>query len=185
MIRFPCIEIMFAGLLLVAISFYASMTFGRDFEPKQMGIIAIHLCVCLPYILFLIWISVEAHRKITSEAVYMYSACNEVSRTCLSESISNNNNTTSLPFQITQAAEDAANACFRNRTSSSSEMSAASDEGPHWFQFSGPVPPEVVGKLQDHPLARGSLELPGGSMRPRLQQRTALNGMMFIFFILW
>lgn len=59
-LRVPCVEVMLLGILLVALSFYATISFGKDFHPKFFGGVSVHLALCLPCFIILTWLSWKA-----------------------------------------------------------------------------------------------------------------------------
>jgi hypothetical protein len=59
LLNFPCMETMFAGYALVALSFYAAIPLGPEAPTgdKSHGGVAIHIALCLPYTAFLVWLA--------------------------------------------------------------------------------------------------------------------------------
>jgi hypothetical protein len=58
-LRIPCLEVMLLGVVLVALSFYASMPLGPFYPYSNHGRITliIHIGVCVPYVTFLCWLA--------------------------------------------------------------------------------------------------------------------------------
>ena len=74
-LRIPCIEVLFSGLMLVALSFYASMDFGRDYTSNNVNSIAVHVSMCMPYFVLLLWLSIHAGKGRKSRKLAYLSAC--------------------------------------------------------------------------------------------------------------
>ncbi len=57
-LKVPCVEVLLMGFILVALSFYASISLGpRSVSETDKRYMAIHVAMCLPYLAFLLWIA--------------------------------------------------------------------------------------------------------------------------------
>jgi hypothetical protein len=60
----PCIEVLLAGFVLVALSFYASLPLGPNVPVSERApaSLAIHVALCLPYTAFLCYMAIQRSR---------------------------------------------------------------------------------------------------------------------------
>jgi NADH:ubiquinone oxidoreductase subunit K len=62
--RFPCLEILLLGYILVALVFYASMPLAPTYPyVNSHAFVVVHVAACMPYVSLLIWLAIRRNKK--------------------------------------------------------------------------------------------------------------------------